>query len=653
MVFALITCILTVGSVSAADTGNKNTGLANSSCPEYGINNNHTGQSNYTGPQTNNTKWNITVVDNVNGTINSRSAVTGSDGTVYVGSSSSFYAVNPNGTIKWTYNIRPIYSAPAIGADGTIYVCNNSAIYALTDHGTYATQKWNYTVTGEPSGISIASNGTIYLGTSGGYLYSITDNGTSAIMNWVYHNSAVDSYTSAPAIGSDGTIYVVNGKVLTAIKDNGISPTVRWTYTYKSATSSGISIGSDGTLYIGTSKGIYAVKDNGDTTYTVKWTYELGSIYGIPAISSDGTIYVITTDQSTKSTLYAIKDNGDTTYTVKWTYDAAPCNGRIGITIGADGTIYFGTKTGMYAINPNGTQKWNHTTGNIQMSPTIGPDGTLYVGTGNGNFYAFKDVGSSFTAGITTGSKTVKFNDNSTGTPTSWHWNFGDGTTSTEQNPTHTYAHDGTYTVTLTVTNSYTNDTNTQTYTIDTTAPTASANVKAGTYNTNKVVTLYMSENGAIYYTLDGTNPTTASTRYTGPIIISSTKTLKYIAVDNAGNTSPVYAAKYTIDKIAPKISAIYPKKNAKNISRTKTIAIKFSEKISATINWSKVYVKNLKTGKKVKISKIIKNNMLYIKTGKRSANTWYQVYIPASAVKDIAGNKAKGYVWNFKTGKR
>ena len=192
------------------------------------------------------------------------------------------------------------------------------------------------------------------------------------------------------------------------------------------------------------------------------------------------------------------------------------------------------------------------------------------------------------------------------------------------------------------------------TYTIDKTAPTAGASVPSGSYNVSKSVTLKMSESGTIYYTRNGTTPTTSSTKYTGSISVTSSTTLKFLAVDKAGNKSPVYTVKYVIDKTAPKMSSTYPKKSATGISRTKTMYIKFSESIKSSVNWSKVYVKNLKTGKKVSVSKWISGNMLYIKTSsKRYSYTWYQIYIPASAVKDVAGNNlAAGYILNFKTGR-
>ena len=62
-------------------------------------------------------------------------------------------------------------------------------------------------------------------------------------------------------------------------------------------------------------------------------------------------------------------------------------------------------------------------------------------------------------------------------------------------------------------------------------------------FNSNQTVTLTATDNDPnlkIYYTLNGTAPTTSSTLYTGPLTISmeETTTLEFIAVDTAGNIS-------------------------------------------------------------------------------------------------------------------
>jgi len=51
----------------------------------------------------------------------------------------------------------------------------------------------------------------------------------------------------------------------------------------------------------------------------------------------------------------------------------------------------------------------------------------------------------------------------------------------------------------------------------------------------------------AMYYTLDGSTPTTGSTLYTGPITISTTQTLKVLAVATAYSNSAIASGTYTI----------------------------------------------------------------------------------------------------------
>ena len=55
--------------------------------------------------------------------MNSSPAI-GADGTVYVGAGDgNLYAINPGGTIKWSYLTgKPVDSSPAIASDGRVYV---------------------------------------------------------------------------------------------------------------------------------------------------------------------------------------------------------------------------------------------------------------------------------------------------------------------------------------------------------------------------------------------------------------------------------------------------------------------------------------------------------------------------------------------------
>ena len=524
---------------------------------------NNYNQLNYTGSQTNTTYWTYTV-----GSSNTDSVVTvSSNGTIYVGTwngnshDGALYAFSPNGTLLWKYTTYGgIKGAPTIGSDETIYVGSYwGVVYAINPDGTI---KWKYNATESvihyiTNPIVIGPDGTIYVSISNlvpGF-YAFNPDGTVKWTKKASGSITIDSNgiihcggsafnqdgTSSPetstseTVGSDGTIYTISGVTITATNPNG---TTKWTYTVDNSTQwSGIScfnIASDGTIYFGVYNqpwALYALNSNG----TLKWSYDnfYGSIYSC-LIGSDETIYI--------SIL-----NGPEVY-------------------GVDTPQY----SDLYALKPNGTVKWTYHTGG-SLSLTITSDGTIYTGgRATGVFYVIKDVPiASFTSNVTTGDSplSVQFNDTSSN-PTSWSWDFGDGTSSNSQTPTHIYTKTGTYKVTLTVTNCYGNDTKISYVTVtDNTPPTVNVSLQGGSYYSPKSVTLKGSETGTIYYTLTGVNPTTNSTKYNGTINLTTSKTLKFFAVDATGNISQIYTQRYNIYKLVSykyKVSAKWKKVWAK-----------------------------------------------------------------------------------------
>ncbi|QSQ25097.1 chitobiase/beta-hexosaminidase C-terminal domain-containing protein [Pyxidicoccus parkwayensis] len=98
----------------------------------------------------------------------------------------------------------------------------------------------------------------------------------------------------------------------------------------------------------------------------------------------------------------------------------------------------------------------------------------------------------------------------------------------------------------------------TYTFSSDTTAPVTSVDPQGGLYGSARTVTLSCLDNvggdgcDGTFYTLDGSEPTTASTRNTGPITISTTAQLRFRSVDRAGNLEATQSAQYTIDTLAP-----------------------------------------------------------------------------------------------------
>ena len=82
-------------------------------------------------------------------------------------------------------------------------------------------------------------------------------------------------------------------------------------------------------------------------------------------------------------------------------------------------------------------------------------------------------------------------------------------------------------------------------------APTFS--IAGGTYTSAQTVTLASTTSGAsIYYTTDGSAPTSSSTLYAGALTVSSSETLKAIAVKSGWTSSSVTSATYTISSATP-----------------------------------------------------------------------------------------------------
>jgi hypothetical protein len=80
-------------------------------------------------------------------------------------------------------------------------------------------------------------------------------------------------------------------------------------------------------------------------------------------------------------------------------------------------------------------------------------------------------------------------------------------------------------------------------------AATPAFSLASGTFTTIQTVTLSDGTPGAtIYYSADGTTPTTASTMYTAPISIASTQTLEAIAAAGGYSPSAVATATYIIN---------------------------------------------------------------------------------------------------------
>ncbi|MGD0893004.1 MAG: chitobiase/beta-hexosaminidase C-terminal domain-containing protein, partial [Terracidiphilus sp.] len=79
-----------------------------------------------------------------------------------------------------------------------------------------------------------------------------------------------------------------------------------------------------------------------------------------------------------------------------------------------------------------------------------------------------------------------------------------------------------------------------------------------GAYTTPQTVTITSTAAATIYYTTDGSVPTTSSSVYSSPIAVSASQTLKAMAIASGFENSPVVTADYAISTAAPVLDATH-----------------------------------------------------------------------------------------------
>jgi Bacterial Ig-like domain (group 3)/Chitobiase/beta-hexosaminidase C-terminal domain len=216
------------------------------------------------------------------------------------------------------------------------------------------------------------------------------------------------------------------------------------------------------------------------------------------------------------------------------------------------GTLYTGAVTisstaTLYAMAGNNNSAF--ALGSINATG-IGPPSTLVAGT-----YTITGGGAASTptfspaAGSYTTAQSVTISDATSGATIYYTAN---GTTPTTSSTQYTGPITVSSTETLQAIAVATGDTNSAVasaaYTMTPTVATPTFSPAAGSYTTAQSVTISGITSGAtIYYTTNGTMPTTSSTPYTGPITVSSTETLQAIAVATGDTNSAVASATYTI----------------------------------------------------------------------------------------------------------
>ena len=368
--------------------------------------------------------------------------------TVYTGTSAGlngnhhtgqvFVALNAS-TGKETWELplgaNEVRSTPAVSSDNSIYFTvevrdpSNSVILGdeLWHISANGDLLWKYdinprrlTIDVGQSAPAIGSDGTIYA--SGDKLYAINPDGS---LRWSVFGNSNEALRNAAVTGKDGTIYFVYHNIpLTALNPDDGSVIWSCPLGVNDHCFASPAIGADGTIYVATQPGLlFAVSPNGQPV----WTFDLASVgfSGIfrssPAIDSDGSIYFGINTGNPSSAFFALNKDGS----LKWKFEPSDLPADVSNThfdiysspaIGSDGVVYFGQEFGfVYSLKTSDGSLVGMTTTNSGItwsSPVIDSKGVLYISDISGTVFAIQ-TGSQ---GLETSAPWPKFRNNNLNT---------------------------------------------------------------------------------------------------------------------------------------------------------------------------------------------------------------------------------------------
>jgi outer membrane protein assembly factor BamB len=310
-----------------------------------------------------------------------------------------------DGTMAWRVQLAGPYAMHrgAVAADGTVYVQDVlGTVYAINRSGRTL---WTYETGGAAEGpIVLGTDGAIYA--SGNTLgptvdiHAINPDGTG---RWIFTDPGVtQGIIAGPAVGPDGNIYAVSDYGgLGVFSISAESGELRWNnvgspqITEYGQTGAGISFGSPAPggavdqLYVafdvfgaGSPTGLlFAFSLDGAQRLQVPVGADSNVGQFEPAAgNAAGAVYLssLLSNQGYRLRSFNAGNGGS-----QWSYPSdqgAPTNVLSQPTVGSDGVIYIMRNLGqIHAVNPNGSNRWIHSTAYVFNTPVPSPTNSVVV----------------------------------------------------------------------------------------------------------------------------------------------------------------------------------------------------------------------------------------------------------------------------------
>ncbi|MCE1247528.1 MAG: PQQ-binding-like beta-propeller repeat protein [Firmicutes bacterium] len=281
--------------------------------------------------------------------------------------------------IKWSFeNSRDFSMPPAVSPDGShIFACDGYNVFCIDKSGH---KSWEKPLDSWTCSKPVVGPDSSYVVWDKGNQLRLFDKDGNE--KWKTENEK--PWHSSPIFGKDGTVYVNNDdRHLYAIDPKDGS--VKWKTKLEFKGSPRPVECSDGSI---------AMVDDQDQVYKIKdgkilWDKKMpGRVNGPISVGKDDSVYVTNEDGN----LYALNPDGSE----KWTYTAGTPLRKPPVEA-PDGTLYLPTFTGnsLVALNPDGTKKWEYGfEGFAHAEPVLDKNGNIYIGSNDKNFYALNPDGS-------------------------------------------------------------------------------------------------------------------------------------------------------------------------------------------------------------------------------------------------------------------